>query len=123
MELNRIRRGRNRNLVTCSLCLRVCRGSAWVKPESVITELRSYELDTPPTLLPALCDACIDDDSRPESATGRDARGLTSSSRAIAAYGQLMFPVSRNNAFAVAAMLGDLEKAMVSAPTRNPPER
>jgi len=50
----------NPDLVTCSLCLRVRRDSAWVEPESVITELRSYELDTAPTLLPAVCDACID---------------------------------------------------------------
>jgi hypothetical protein len=56
----RIRRRRNPKLVTCTLCLRVHRGSAWVEPESVITELRSYELDTAPTLLPGICDACID---------------------------------------------------------------
>jgi hypothetical protein len=56
----RIGRWRNPNLVTCSLCLRVHRGSAWVEPESIITELRSYELDTAPTLLPGVCDACTD---------------------------------------------------------------
>jgi hypothetical protein len=60
MEWNRIRRRHTPSLVTCSLCLRVRRGSAWVEPESVITELRSYELDTAPTLLPGVCDACID---------------------------------------------------------------
>ncbi|HEY2740723.1 MAG TPA: hypothetical protein VGI69_00915 [Gaiellaceae bacterium] len=61
MEWNRIRRRRNPSLVTCSLCLRVRRGSAWAEPESVITELRSYELETPPRLLPGICDTCIDD--------------------------------------------------------------
>jgi hypothetical protein len=38
----------------------VRRGSAWVEPEDVITELRSYELETPPRLLPGVCDACAD---------------------------------------------------------------
>jgi hypothetical protein len=35
-------------------------GSAWLEPEDVITELRSYELESPPTLLPGVCDACAD---------------------------------------------------------------
>jgi hypothetical protein len=38
----------------------VHRGSAWVEPEALITELRSYELDTPPRLLPGVCDDCAD---------------------------------------------------------------
>jgi hypothetical protein len=60
MEWNLVRRRRNTDLVTCSLCLRVRRASAWVEPEDVITELRSYELETPPRLLPGVCDACAD---------------------------------------------------------------
>jgi hypothetical protein len=60
MEWNLVRRRRNADLVTCSLCLRVRRGSAWVEPEDVITELRSYDLETPPRLLPGVCDACAD---------------------------------------------------------------
>ena len=48
------------DLVACSLYLRVRRGSAWVEPEDVITELRSFELETPPRLLPAVCDGCAD---------------------------------------------------------------
>ena len=60
MEWNLVRRRRNTDLVRCSLCLSVRRGSAWVEPEDVITELRSYELETPPSLLPGVCDACAD---------------------------------------------------------------
>jgi hypothetical protein len=53
------RRPRN-DLVTCSLCLRVQRGSAWVEAENVIRELRSYELSTAPHLRAGMCDACAD---------------------------------------------------------------
>ena len=53
MEWKVIRRRRDTNLVTCSVCLRVRRGSAWIEPEDVITALRSYELESPPRLLPA----------------------------------------------------------------------
>jgi hypothetical protein len=60
MEWNLVRRRRNTDLVTCSLCLRVRRASAWVEPEDVVTALRSYELETPPRLLPGVCDACAD---------------------------------------------------------------
>jgi hypothetical protein len=48
------------NLVTCSLCLRVQRGSTWVEAEHVIRELRSYELSTAPHLRPGMCDPCAD---------------------------------------------------------------
>jgi hypothetical protein len=61
MEWKVIRRRSRTDLVTCSLCLRVRRGSAWVEPEALITELRSYELDTPPRLLPGVCDDAIFD--------------------------------------------------------------
>jgi hypothetical protein len=47
-------------LVTCSLCLRVRRGSAWIEPERVIRELRSYELTAPPHLRPAVCEDCAE---------------------------------------------------------------
>jgi hypothetical protein len=33
---------------------------AHVVPAEVIAQLRSYELDTPPRLLPAVCDGCAD---------------------------------------------------------------
>ena len=60
MEWKVIRRRHDTNLVTCSLCLRVRRGSAWIEPEDVITALRSYELESPPNLLPGICDDCAD---------------------------------------------------------------
>lgn len=44
------------DLVTCSLCLRVLRGSEWVEAESVIRELRSFALQAPPRLQSAVCD-------------------------------------------------------------------
>ena len=47
-------------LVTCSLCLRVRRGSAWIEAEAVIRELRSHERDTLPRLLRGVCDDCAD---------------------------------------------------------------
>lgn len=51
---------RNTGLVTCSLCLRVRRGSDWIEPEVVIQKLRSYELPDAPHLQPAVCDDCAD---------------------------------------------------------------
>jgi hypothetical protein len=48
------------DLVACSLCLCVQRGTAWVEAEHVIKELRSYELPTAPHLRPGMCDACAD---------------------------------------------------------------
>jgi hypothetical protein len=53
-------RRRHTDLVTCSLCLRVHRGSAWVEAEDVIRELRSYELPAVPRLQPGICDLCAD---------------------------------------------------------------
>ena len=61
MEWKVIRRRADTDLVTCSLCLRVRRGSAWIEPEDVITAIRSYELETPPRMLPAICDDCADE--------------------------------------------------------------
>jgi hypothetical protein len=48
------------NLVVCSICLRVHRGSEWVEAERVIRELRSYELEAPPRLRSAVCDDCAE---------------------------------------------------------------
>ena len=50
---------RQMHLAACSLCLRVRRGSAWVDAESVIRELRTYELRPLPRLEPAVCDDCL----------------------------------------------------------------
>jgi hypothetical protein len=46
------------DLISCSLCLRVRRGSEWLEAERVIKEIRSYELDAPPRLRSAVCDEC-----------------------------------------------------------------
>jgi hypothetical protein len=48
------------DLIACSLCLRVLRGSEWVEAERVIRAIRSYELDAPPRLHPAVCDFCAE---------------------------------------------------------------
>jgi hypothetical protein len=48
------------HLVTCSVCLRVLRSSQWVEAETVIREIRSFELEAPPRLDPALCTGCAD---------------------------------------------------------------
>ena len=46
-------------LVVCSHCLAVQRGSTWISAEAVIHELRSYEQAAPPRMTaPALCDDC-----------------------------------------------------------------
>ena len=45
------------NLESCSLCLRVRRGSAWVEAEAVIRELRADERALP-RLQPCLCEDC-----------------------------------------------------------------
>jgi NMD protein affecting ribosome stability and mRNA decay len=48
------------DLVACSLCLRVRRGSEWREAEQVIRELRSYELEAPPRLHSAVCEVCAE---------------------------------------------------------------
>jgi hypothetical protein len=48
------------DLVTCSLCLRVRRGSEWIEAERVIRQLRSYELESLPRLQSAVCDTCAE---------------------------------------------------------------
>lgn len=68
MAWNHGSRDHHTDLVTCSLCLRVHRGSAWLEAENVIRELRSYELAAPPRLKPGVCDPCA------EAILGRRAR-------------------------------------------------
>lgn len=48
------------DLITCSLCLRVLRGSEWVEAERVIREMRSYELVDLPRLQSRVCDSCAE---------------------------------------------------------------
>ena len=60
MEWNLRLRLRHTDLLACSLCLRVQRGSAWVEAEDVIKEVRSYEFPAAPHLRPGMCDACAD---------------------------------------------------------------
>lgn len=48
------------HLITCSLCLRVLRGSEWKDADQVIREIRSYELDALPRLDSAVCDVCAE---------------------------------------------------------------
>jgi hypothetical protein len=52
--------GSDTHLITCSVCLRVLRSSQWVEPEIVIREIRSFELEAPPRLEPALCTVCAE---------------------------------------------------------------
>ena len=47
-------------LVTCSLCLRVRRGSEWMDAERVIRETRSFELAAAPRLHSAVCNECAE---------------------------------------------------------------
>lgn len=56
----RTRRDSSAGLVTCSLCLRVHRGSEWMDAERVISELRSFELASPPSLQSGVCDDCAE---------------------------------------------------------------
>jgi hypothetical protein len=56
---SRLRESRT-DLITCSICLRVLRGAEWVDAERVIREIRSYELDAPPHLHDAVCEACAE---------------------------------------------------------------
>ena len=50
---------RHLHLVTCSLCMRVQKGSAWLDAEAVIRELRTYELRSLPRFEPGVCDDCL----------------------------------------------------------------
>ena len=48
------------DLVACSLCLRVRRGSDWLPAEQVIREIRSYDLATLPRLNDGVCEFCAE---------------------------------------------------------------
>ena len=48
------------SLTACSLCLRVLRDSEWIEAERVISEIRSYDLGSPPQLHSAVCDFCAE---------------------------------------------------------------
>jgi hypothetical protein len=52
------------DLIACSICLRVQRGSDWVDAEDVIREIRSYELDESPRLHGVVCKDCAEAISR-----------------------------------------------------------
>ena len=65
LQLKRLRGARRHresrtDLVTCSLCLRVHRGSEWIEAEHVIRETRSFELDALPRLQSAICEVCAE---------------------------------------------------------------
>ena len=60
IERLRSRRDSSAELVTCSLCLSVRRGSEWMEAERVISELRSFELASPPRLQSGVCDDCAE---------------------------------------------------------------
>lgn len=62
LRLRRTQRQRRSpdHLITCSLCLRVLRGSEWKDADQVIREIRSYELDALPRLDSAVCDVCAE---------------------------------------------------------------
>jgi hypothetical protein len=46
------------SLIACSRCLRVLRDETWVRAETVIGELRTFEYEAPPRLEPVLCPLC-----------------------------------------------------------------
>jgi hypothetical protein len=48
------------DLITCSLCLRIRRGSDWLDADRVIREIRSYELAALPNLHSGVCDSCAE---------------------------------------------------------------
>jgi hypothetical protein len=56
----RTRRDSPAELVTCSLCLSVRRGRKWLEAERVISDLRSFELASPPRLQSGVCDDCAE---------------------------------------------------------------
>jgi hypothetical protein len=55
-----LRKTPSTDLTTCSLCLRVRRGSEWLEAERFIRETRSYELDAPPRMHAGVCDFCAE---------------------------------------------------------------
>jgi hypothetical protein len=59
------------DLIVCSICLRVRRGSAWLDAERVVREISSYDRELP-RLHGAVCEACAETISR-RRASGQDA--------------------------------------------------
>jgi hypothetical protein len=47
------------DLIACSMCLRVRRGSQWLDAAHVIRDIKSYD-DELPRLRGAVCDACAE---------------------------------------------------------------
>jgi hypothetical protein len=45
-------------LIACSRCLRVLHDETWIRAETAIRELRSFEYDAPPHFEPVLCPIC-----------------------------------------------------------------
>jgi hypothetical protein len=55
--------GHMTDLIACSICLRVLRGSEWLDAERVIRDIRSYD-DELPRLHNAVCEDCAEAISR-----------------------------------------------------------
>jgi hypothetical protein len=51
------------DLIVCSICVRVRRGSEWLDPGRVVREINSYDHELP-LLHGAVCDACAEAISR-----------------------------------------------------------
>jgi hypothetical protein len=51
------------DLIACSICLRVRRGSEWLDAEHIIRDIKSYD-DELPRLRGAVCDGCAEAISR-----------------------------------------------------------
>jgi len=45
-------------LDACSICLSVRYESRWIEPGIAIRAMRTFELDSPPRLQPAICERC-----------------------------------------------------------------
>jgi hypothetical protein len=45
-------------LDACSICLSVRYESHWIEPGIAIRAMRTFELDSPPRLQPAVCERC-----------------------------------------------------------------
>ena len=49
-----------KGLIICTLCQRVQRSPNWVEMGQVISELRTFELESVPELHGVICDDCVD---------------------------------------------------------------
>lgn len=59
------------DLIACSICLRVRRGSEWLDAEHVSRDVKSYDDELPP-LHGTICNDCVEATSR-RRADGEDA--------------------------------------------------